>query len=48
MRNCIAVDGGGTKTEVILFDETGHILRRCVGAGGNATDIGIPEAKRGL
>ena len=48
MRNCIAVDGGGTKTDVILFDETGHILRRCVGAGGNATDIGIPEAKRRL
>lgn len=48
MRRCIAIDSGGTKTEVILFDETGHILRRCLGAGGNATDIGIPEARRRL
>lgn len=28
MRYCIAIDGGGSKTDAVLFDETGHILRR--------------------
>ena len=31
MKYCIAIDGGGSKTEIVLFDETGHILRRHVG-----------------
>lgn len=44
MKYCIAADGGGSKTDVVLFDETGHILDRYVGPGGNATDIGIDEA----
>lgn len=26
MKYCIAIDGGGSKTEIVLFDETGHIL----------------------
>jgi len=46
MKYCIAIDGGGSKTEVVLLDETGHILRRYVGPGGNPTDVGIEEARR--
>lgn len=46
MKYCIAIDGGGSKTEVVLFDETGHILRRHVGKGGNPTDVGVEEARR--
>ena len=45
MKYCIAIDGGGTKTEAVLFDEMGHILHRHVGAGGNPTDVGIEEAQ---
>ena len=46
MKYCIAADGGGTKTDVVLFDETGRILKRFVGPGGNVYDIGEAEAKR--
>ena len=35
MRYCIAIDGGGSKTDALLFDERGHILARRVGPGGN-------------
>ena len=48
MKYCIAVDGGGTKTDTVLFDETGHIHRRYVGPGGNASDLGVEEAQRRL
>lgn len=46
MKYCVAIDGGGSKTEAVLFDETGHILRHHIGIGGNPTDIGIEEAQR--
>jgi len=46
MKYCIAIDGGGTKTDAVLFDEKGHILFRNVGKGGNATDMGVAEARR--
>lgn len=46
MKYCIAVDGGGTKIDVVLFDETGHIIRRNVSPGGSALDIGIEEAQK--
>lgn len=46
MKYCIAIDGGGTKTDAVLFDETGHIVARHVGIGNNATDIGVDEARR--
>ncbi len=45
MKHCIAIDGGGSKTEAVLFDETGHILRHHVGKGCNPSDIGIEEAR---
>lgn len=44
MNYFIAIDGGGTKTETVLFDETGRILCLDHTTGCNALDIGIPEA----
>ena len=41
MEYFIGMDAGGTKTESVLFDETGHILRRTVHPGCNPMDIGI-------
>ena len=37
-----ALDGGGTKTEIVIFDETGHIFLRDVTKGCVAMDVG-PE-----
>lgn len=37
----IAVDAGGTKTETLLFDETGHILLRDMDKGCNAMAMGV-------
>ena len=42
----IAADGGGTKTDTVLFSSDGHILKRYIGQGGNASDIGKDEAVR--
>lgn len=42
----IAVDGGGTKTESLLFDESGHILCRDLTNGSNGMDIGCSEVSR--
>ncbi len=46
MNYFIAIDSGGTKTDTVLFDETGHILYRDLSKGCNAMDIGEEEAKR--
>lgn len=46
MKYMIAVDCGGTKTDTVLFDETGHIHHRDVSAGANGMDIGKAEALR--
>ena len=35
-----ALDGGGTKTEIVIFDETGHILLRDITRGCVAMDVG--------
>jgi len=40
MRYFLAIDAGGTKTDAVVFDETGHILCRDVSAGNNGMDIG--------
>lgn len=45
MRYFIAIDGGGTKTDSVLFDETGHVVLRDVSKGCNALDVGIDVAK---
>lgn len=44
MRYYIAIDSGGTKTDAVLFDETGHIVSRSLTMGCNAMDIGIDAA----
>lgn len=35
------IDGGGTKTEAVLCDESGHILRRWLTSSTNPNDVGI-------
>ena len=45
MNYLIAVDTGGTKTNTILFDETGHILLRDMSPGCNPLDIGLETAR---
>ncbi|MBP3700972.1 MAG: hypothetical protein J6I64_03700 [Lachnospiraceae bacterium] len=42
----IAADSGGTKTETVLFDETGHIWYRDVDLGCNPLDIGLETARK--
>ena len=42
----IAFDVGGTKTDAVLFDSTGHVLRRSVTPGANPLDVGFDEACR--
>ncbi|MBQ6999136.1 MAG: XRE family transcriptional regulator [Clostridia bacterium] len=37
----ISIDGGGTKTEFVLFEESGSILKRLVLEGSNPTSCGI-------
>lgn len=44
MRYFIAIDSGGTKTDAVLFAETGHIVARSLTMGCNAMDIGIDIA----
>lgn len=48
MKYFIAIDGGGTKTDSVLFDETGHVVLRDVSMGCNSLDIGIEVAKNRL
>ncbi len=40
----IGIDGGGTKTEFVLFTEQGHILNRICLEGSNANVCGIEKA----
>ena len=48
MKYFIALDGGGTKLDAILFDETGHIKERIITGGSNAMDIGYELAQKRL
>ena len=41
MKYYIGIDGGGTKTEFVLTDETEKIINRVVKGGSNPNDIGI-------
>ena len=36
----IAIDGGGTKTDIVLFDHSGNILKRVLTQGCNPNDFG--------
>lgn len=40
-RMMIGIDGGGTKTEFVLFSESGRILQRVQSSTSNPNDIGI-------
>jgi len=44
----IGIDGGGTKTEFVLFDENGHVLAREKLSGTNPNVYGIEAAKTTL
>ncbi len=44
MRYFLAIDAGGTKTDAVVFDETGHIICRDISAGNNGMDIGQEAA----
>ena len=44
MRKIIAIDGGGTKTQCILVDETGKVLAKLLTEGSNYDVIGIEKA----
>ena len=35
------IDGGGTKTEAVLCDASGHILYRCMTSSTNPNDVGL-------
>lgn len=37
----IAIDGGGTKTDIVLFDETGKVVRRYFTVASCPTSIGL-------
>lgn len=41
----IAIDSGGTKTDTVLFDETGNVLFRDLSGGANGLDVGNEEAE---
>ena len=51
-RTMIGIDGGGTKTEFVLFSEDGKIIKRLVSEGCNPNTIGLKGAiavlKRGI
>lgn len=46
MSYLIAIDGGGTKTESVLFTDDGQVVRRDITQGVNALDIGIELAQQ--
>jgi N-acetylglucosamine kinase-like BadF-type ATPase len=45
MNVLIGVDGGGTKTELIMLDERGGVLARHVGPGCNPSQVGPDKAR---
>lgn len=45
MSYLIAIDGGGTKTESVLFHESGEVIGRDITQGVNALDVGITLAE---
>lgn len=45
-RYLIAVDGGGTKSEFVLFSSCGRVVKNFILTGTNASVIGVDEAVR--
>src|SRR5215475_8604264 len=48
MRIAMGLDGGGTKTDCVLMDETGRILARARGGPSNSSRIGVVAAATGV
>ena len=46
MNYYVGVDGGGTKTEFVLTDESGTVLKRLLKSGCNPNDIGVDDSAR--
>ena len=46
MTYMIAIDSGGTKTDTVLFDNTGCVLARDISPGANALDIGTKMSEQ--
>ena len=46
MKYYIAIDSGGSKTDAILCDENGNVLKRVWNSGANPMDIGVPAAQQ--
>ncbi len=44
MKYCIAIDGGGTKTEGVLTDNKGTVLARAMGGASNPNDVTLTGA----
>ena len=44
----VAIDGGGTKTDILLFTRTGEVRRRITLGGCNPNAVGMEEAERVL
>lgn len=44
----MAIDAGGTKTEAVLIDDKGHLVRRLVRRGCNPMDYGIEDTYAGI
>lgn len=44
----IGIDGGGTKTALVLTTDDGHILNKYIGEATNPADIGVEECARRL
>lgn len=42
--NYIGIDGGGTKTEFVLFTQEGHVSNRLLLTSSNPNDIGLDES----
>ena len=48
MKYYIGVDGGGTKTALVLTTNDGHILNKHIGEATNPADIGVEECANRL
>jgi N-acetylglucosamine kinase-like BadF-type ATPase len=48
MAAVLGVDGGGTKTQVTILDEEGHVLGTGVGGPSNYDDVGQRAAQEGI
>jgi len=44
----VAIDGGATKTDIVLCTIDGKVLNRVIGGSSNPNDIGFDESVRYL